>query len=181
MIKYLAVFIVLMVPITAVAQQQPFVSIEYAPFSRHLSNNDAPRGGYNETNNMIMLKIGHENVLNNQWDWNYSAGYAFFDNSYDLTSHGLGGGVEFLRTVRSSTKLYVGIDAGLVSGYEDNVSDDAVLFGELIPFAAFNGGVEYDLGKSLPSIRAGAKYVPASLVGSDDVIALSIGLKHELP
>lgn len=162
-------------PIAAQAEGQNFIVVEYAPFSKHLSKSDAPTGGYNEDNHIVIVKFGREHQLNAHWDYNWSAGYTVFKNSYDKTSHGPGVGAEALYRLPHNFKLYGGADLGLVSGYENNVDRDAVLFNRFIPFLTFNAGAEYDLGDNLPSIRSGIRYVPASLVGSDDVVTLSLG------
>lgn len=166
---------------TAQAEDFNFVSVEYAPFSNHLSDDNAPAGGYNEDNHIVTVKIGHEVESNSAWSYNYSAGLTTFDNSYDERSFGAGVGAEIMYDLTQVWSLYGGADLGLVSGYDGHVDDDYVLFDELIPFFVLNGGVEYDLGEGMPMIRAGMKYVPASAVDSDDVVAYSIGARFKLP
>ena len=163
---------------TSVAQDRNYISFEYAPFSKHLSDDDAPAGGYNEDNNIASLKYGRMYPLNEKWDYSLTAGITSFKNSYDKQSNGAGVGVEWLYDLQQNWDLYGGADLGLVSGYEDNVDDSYHLFGDLIPFFVLNGGAEYEFASHLPTFRAGLKYVPASLVGSDDVIAVSIGTRY---
>jgi len=154
-----------------------FVSIEYAPNSHHLSDGDAPVGGYNEDNDIVTIKIGREYNWKPDWKYSLSAGFVTFDNSYDESSNGLGVGAEAHYIINRNLSLYGGGDFGFVSGYENNINDDAVIFNKYIPFFAFNGGVEYEFSDHLPTLRGGVKYVPASIVGSDDVVALSIGTR----
>ncbi len=154
-----------------------FVLIEYAPNSNHLSDGDAPVGGYNEDNDILTIKLGKEFDWKPGWKYALSAGFTTFDNSYNNDSNGIGVGAEAIYLVNRHINLFGGADFGFVSGYEDNVNDDFVIFNEYIPFLAFNGGVEYEINDYLPTIRGGIKYVPASIVGSDDVVALTIGTR----
>lgn len=179
--KYLILFLtVLFVPFAAQAEPQTFMSAEYAPYSKHLTDDDAPRGGYNEDNHIVTFKVGREHTLNEEWRVNYAAGYSIFNNSYDQTSHGLGGGLEGLYTLTPNLAAYGGADIGLVSGYDGYVDDDYVILGELIPFVALNAGAEYKFPGKFPAIRGGIKYVPASVVGSDDVVAFTMGARFFL-
>ena len=163
------------------AEPYNFVSAEYAPISNHLTDEDAPAGGYNENNNIVILKFGREYQGGANWDYNFTAGYTLFKNSYDETSHGPGVGAEALYKFTPKFKAYGGADVGLVTGYDGNVDDDYLLFNKLVPFLALNTGLEYDLGAGLPSIRGGIKYVPASIVDSDDVVAYSVGARISFP
>lgn len=154
-----------------------FVSIEYAPDSNHLSNDDAPVGGYNEDNDIVTIKIGREYDWKTDWKYSLSAGFTTFDNSYNERSNGIGIGAEAHYILNRNFSLYGGGDFGFVSGYEDNVNTDFVIFDEYIPFFVFNGGVEYEFKGHLATLRGGVKYVPASIVESDDVVALSVGTR----
>jgi|GEM_PF-2075167 len=182
--KYLVLIIFVLISTSVMAQtevrdtkndRRNFVSIEYAPNSNHLSNDDAPVGGYNEDNDVVTIKIGREYNWKPDWKYSLSAGFTTFDNSYNESSNGIGIGAEAHYILNRNLSLFGGGDFGFVSGYDDNVDTDFVIFNEYIPFFAFNGGVEYEFSDYLPTIRGGVKYVPASIVGSDDVVALSIG------
>ena len=164
----------LVIPSIAQAEDRNYISLEYAPWSEHLDDSDAPAGGYNEDNNIVTLKYGRMYPISEKWSYSLTAGVTAFENSYDKDSQGAGVGVEWLYNLKPEWNLYMGGDLGLVSGYDDNVDDDYHMLGDLIPFLVFNGGAEYDFAPNLPTLRAGIKYVPASLVDSDDVIALSI-------
>lgn len=154
-----------------------FVLIEYAPKSNHLSNDDAPAAGYNEDNDILTIKLGREFDWKPNWRYALAAGFTTFENSYDNTSNGLGVGAEAIYLVSRNVNLFGGGDFGFVSGYDGNVDDDYVIFGEYIPFFALNAGVEVEINDYLPTLRGGVKYVPASIVGSDDVVALTIGTR----
>jgi len=161
------------------AHAQYFVSAEYAPFSNHLSDTDAPAGGYNETNHVTTLKIGKSYHADKTWAYNISAGITGFKNSYDKSSFGAGIGLETLYNIDQNWGIYAGGDIGLISGYEDNVDEDYQILGDLIPFLVLNGGGQYQLDNSPIALRAGLKYVPASIVDSDDVVLGSVGLNYK--
>lgn len=163
----------------AAAKAEPvnFAMLEYAPISNHFSDDGAPAEGYNENNNLLVFKLGREYQGGVNWNYNFTLGYAYFKNSYDETSHGPGIGAEASYTVLPQTSVYGGVDLGVVTGYEDNVDEDYVLFDSMIPFLTLNAGLEYDLGGELPSIRGGVKYAPGSIVDSDDVIAYTIATR----
>ena len=167
----------LLLPLTANAQN--FVYLEYAPVSNHLSDGDAPAGGYNEDNNIVTFKFGREFTLNDNWNYNFTAGVTAFENSYYKSSKGAGIGAEMIYKATDEIGLYGGADLGLVDGYEGNVDDDYIVFGDYVPFLALNGGAEYDFGAQYPSIRGGIKYIPASIAGSDDVVAYTIGTRYK--
>lgn len=156
-----------------------FVMVEYAPNSNHLSNDDAPIGGYNEDNDILIIKIGREYAWKPEWKYAVSIGYTSFDNSYNEDSSGVGAGLEAIHDFNRHVAFYAGGDFGFVSGYEDNVNDDFVIFDEYIPFVAFTTGLEFELNDYLPTLRGGVKYVPASIVGSDDVVALAVGTRFK--
>ena len=167
-----------LLPTLANAEDRNYVSFEYAPWSEHLSDKEAPSEGYNENNNIVTLKYGRMFPISEKWSYSLSAGVTAFENSYGNDSQGGGVGVEWLYAFQPNWNLYGGGDLGLVSGYEDDVDSDYHVLGDLIPFFVLNGGVEYDFAPDLPTFRAGIKYVPASLVDSDDVIAVSIGTRY---
>jgi hypothetical protein len=183
--KYIAIFaIVLFSASPSVAQQtreinerRNFVQLEYAPRSHHLSDDDAPAGGYNEKNNVILIKLGREYNWKPNWKYALSIGYTEFDNSYNRNSNGYGVGAEAIYLMGYNTSFYGGGDFGFVSGYQDNVNNDFVIFDKYIPFLALNAGFEYMFNDKLPSIRLGGKYVPGSVIDSDDVIAFTFGTK----
>jgi hypothetical protein len=181
-VALIAVFISTSVMAQVTASEAPkdhrnFVSIEYAPDSNHLSNDDAPVGGYNEDNDIVIVKIGREYDWKTDWRYSLSAGFTTFDNSYNERSNGIGIGAEAHYILNRNFSLYGGGDFGFVSGYDGNVDDGYVIFNEYIPFFVLNGGVEYEFKGHLPTLRGGVKYVPASIVGSDDVVALSVGTR----
>lgn len=155
-----------------------YISVEYAPWSEHLSDSDAPANGYNETNNIVTVKYGRVYPVNNEWSYSLSVGVTAFENSYYKDSQGAGVGIEGLYDWTPYWNLYGGADLGLVSGYEDNVDADYHLFGDLVPFMVFNGGAEYDFDEDLPTLRTGMKYVPASLFDSDDVVVFAFGTRY---
>tara|TARA_B100001750_G_C15515534_1_gene606806 strand:- start:783 stop:1334 length:552 start_codon:yes stop_codon:yes gene_type:complete len=163
---------------SAQEQDRNYVSFEYAPWSEHLSNSDAPAGGYNENNDIVTLKLGRMYPINENWSYSLTAGVTAFKNSYDEDSQGGGFGVEWLYALYPEWGLYGGVDLGLVSGYEDHVDNDWHLLGDLIPFMVLNAGAEYEFAPDLPTLRGGLKYVPASIVESDDVMALTIGTRY---
>ena len=152
-----------------------FVMIEYAPNSNHLSDDDAPVQGYNEDNDLIIAKIGREYDWKQNLKYSLSVGLTTFENSYYDRSYGLGVGAEANYSLNRNLSIYGGGDFGFVSGYEGNVDDDYLLFDDYVPFLSLNTGLEYEFNDHLPTIRGGVKYVPASIVGSDDVVALTIG------
>ncbi len=173
--KYCIILIALCISFPVMAQQN-FVQMEYAPNSNHLSNDDAPAAGYNEDNNIVIIKLGREYDLNNNnWKYALSAGYTHFKNSYGKKSNGLGVGAEAIYLLGRDVSLYGGGDFGFVSGYENNVNNDYVIFDRYIPFLTLNAGLEYEFNEYLPTLRIGGKYVPGSVVDSDDVVALTIG------
>lgn len=156
-----------------------FIQFDYAPNSNHLSNDDAPVGGYNEDNDIVIIRLGREFDWKPNWKYALSIGYTDFENSYNESSRGLGVGAEAIYLVAYDVSVFAGGDFGFVSGYEDNVNNDFVIFDEYIPFFALNAGVEYEINDKLPTIRIGGKYVPASIVDSDDVVALTFGTRFK--
>lgn len=142
--------------------------------SEHLSDDQAPIGGYNENNTGISIGGVCKNYFEN-FDLNGSVGLIVFDNSYDDISTGITFGLNLSTPIYERWDVFGGTNIAIVDGYED-LADNARIGNEIAILPAIAAGLSYNFTDNI-SFRGTANIIP-SVGDSDGVFLPTIGIQY---
>ncbi len=150
------------------------VYAEAMVFSEHLSNDHAPKGGYNEDNPGLAVGGVCKNEFSN-FDLNTNAGLIAFKNSYDDTSKGVTLGLNLSTPILEQWDVFGGTNIVIVDGYQ-NLADNARIGDETAVLPAVVAGLTYNFTDHI-SVKGTANFIP-SIGDSDGVFLPTFGLQY---
>ncbi|MGM0422765.1 MAG: hypothetical protein ACQEQL_06695 [Pseudomonadota bacterium] len=137
--------------------------ISHSPGTHHITNDGAGKSGYNEDNNRFAFEANWHNELSDIFCFTSRLGLTGFKNSYDATSFGpfIAGDLDFPISRADNIYGYVEGGVGLITGYEDHLSED-IMMGGLLPMPVVGAGLRLKGAfEHFNSISAGLEYIPA--------------------